>query len=224
MTKNTNSFIILRCWKILTCRLIMSVRFAILGLLAQRPRHGYELRAAFESVVGGDANWAVKPAQVYTTLDRLEEAGLVERTSDLGEGDQPSRRVYAVTVSGHAALTEWFNQGVTPDHQRDEFFVKLMVALASGEADPARIIQTQRAHLYQELHAATSLRNSYDPHTEMAQILLLDKVTMHLEADLRWLDMTDMRLEEVKLQPLAKPEMRRRGRPRKTDQLPLEKL
>jgi DNA-binding PadR family transcriptional regulator len=193
----------------------MSVRFAILGLLAHHPRHGYELRSAFESVVGGDVNWEVKPAQIYTTLERLEEAGLVERTSDLGEGDEPSRRVYALTGSGQAALSEWFAQGVAPDHQRDEFFVKLMVALASGEADPVRIIQTQRAYLYQELHAATTQRDSYDPHTEMAQILLLDKVTMHLEADLRWLDITETRLEEVMLQPLAEPELRRRGRPKK---------
>jgi DNA-binding PadR family transcriptional regulator len=194
----------------------MSVRYAILGLLAHHPRHGYELRAAFESVVGGDANWEVKPAQIYTTLERLEEAGLVERMSDLGEGDEPSRRVYALTRSGQAALAEWFAQGVAPGHQRDEFFVKLMVALASGEADPAHIIQTQRAYLYQELHAATTLRENYDPRAEMAQILLLDKVTMHLEADLRWLDITETRLEDVKLQPLAEPELRRRGRPRKS--------
>jgi DNA-binding PadR family transcriptional regulator len=196
----------------------MSVRFAILGLLAQRPRHGYELRAAFESVVGGDANWEVKPAQIYTTLERLEEASLVERSSDLGEGDEPSRRVYDLTGPGREALAEWFNQGVTPSHQRDEFFVKLMVALVSGEADPARIIQIQRAHLYQELHAAIALREGYDPRTEIAQILLLDKVTMHLEADLRWLDITEMRLEEVKNQPLAEPEIRPRGRPRKPEQ------
>jgi DNA-binding PadR family transcriptional regulator len=193
----------------------MSVRYAILGLLAQRPRHGYELRTAFESVVGGDANWEVKPSQIYTTLERLEEAGLVERTSDLGEGEEPSRRVYAMTATGHMALKEWFAAGVTPGHQRDEFFVKLMVALVSGEADPVHIIQIQRAHLYQELHTATALRDVYDPRTDLAQILLLEKVTMHLEADLRWLDITEMRLEEVKLQPLAEPEIRPRGRPKK---------
>ncbi len=193
----------------------MSVRNAILGLLAQKPRHGYELRAAFEAVVGGDANWEVKPAQIYTTLERLEEAGLVERTSDLGEGDEPARRVYAVTGSGREALAEWFASGVTPEHQRDEFFVKLMVGLVSSEADPAHLIQTQRAHLFRELHAATAQRDGYDPKTEMAQILLLDKSIMHLEADLRWLDITEQRLDEVKGQPLPEPEMRRRGRPRK---------
>lgn len=195
----------------------MSVRYAILGLLAQKPRHGYELRAAFEAVVGGDANWEVKPAQIYTTLERLEEAGLVERSSELGEGDEPSRRVYAITGSGRAALKDWFASGVTPEHQRDEFFVKLMVGLTSGEADPARLIQTQRAHLYQELHDFTALRDSYDPRAEMSQILLLDKAIMHLEADLRWLDMTEMRLEEVRGQPLPEPEIRRRGRPPKGD-------
>jgi DNA-binding PadR family transcriptional regulator len=193
----------------------MSVRFGILGLLAQKPRHGYELRAAFEAVVGGDANWEVKPAQIYTTLERLEEAGLVERSSDLGEGDEPSRRVYAVTRSGHEALAEWFANGVTPEHQRDEFFVKLMISLTSGEANPRKVIQTQRSHLYQELHSVTTLRESYDKKSAIAQILLLDKAIMHLEADLRWLDMVELRLDEVKRQPMPEPEMRPRGRPKK---------
>ena len=195
----------------------MSVRNAILGLLAQKPRHGYELRAAFEAVVGGDANWDVKPAQIYTTLDRLKEAGLVETTSDLGEGDEPSRRVYAITPQGDDVLREWFANGVPTEHQRDEFFVKLMVALASGEADPARLIQSQRAHLYQELHSATTQRDEYDPQSELAQILLIDKTIMHLEADLRWLDMVEVRLETIKGQPFPEPEIRRRGRPRKSN-------
>ena len=70
----------------------MSVRHAILGLLAQKPRHGYELHAAFSAVVGGE-NWDVKPAQIYTTLERLEESGLVQTKSDLGEGREPDRRI-----------------------------------------------------------------------------------------------------------------------------------
>ena len=49
----------------------------------------------------------------------------------------------------------------------------------------------------------------------MAQILLIDKAIMHIEADLRWLDMTEMRLETIKHQPLPEPEVRPRGRPKK---------
>ena len=194
----------------------MSVRNAILGLLAQKPRHGYELHAAFSAVVGG-ASWDVKPAQIYTTLERLEESGLVQTKSDLGEGREPERRIYAITRDGRDALKGWFDDGVPTEHQRDEFYVKLMIGLVSGEADPARIIQTQRSRLYQELHDATTLRDKYDPHIEMAQILMVDKAIMHLEADLRWLDMIEMRLEAIKDQPIAEVETRRRGRPRKGD-------
>lgn len=193
----------------------MSVRYAVLGLISQKPRHGYETRLAFESLVGGDENWDVKPAQIYVTLDRLEEAGLVERSSDLGEGEEPSRRVYQITVRGEAALQEWFASPVPPQHQRDEFYIKLMIGVACGRADPERLIQTQRALLFQEMHAATTQRDEFDPQTETAQILLLDKVIMHLEADLRWLDMIEMRLDAIQKQPLPEPEIRRRGRPRK---------
>ena len=192
----------------------MSVRHAILGLLAQHPRHGYELRAAFSAVIGGDENWDVKPAQIYSTLNRLEEAGLVQQHA-IEQSGGPEKRVYALIEAGGETLREWFTLGIAPEHQRDEFFVKLMTALVSGAADPGRIIQIQRSLLYQELHSTTTLRETYNPRAEIAQILLLDKSIMHLEADLRWLDIAEMRLEEIKRQPLPEPEIRPRGRPRK---------
>lgn len=192
----------------------MSVRNALLGLLAQRPRHGYELHAAFVAMMGGAQNWDVKPAQIYTTLTRLEEGGLVSQAS-VEQDSGPEKRIYAITPLGHAALSEWFTSGVEPELQRDEFFVKLMLSLATGEASPHRVIQAQRSALYQELHAVTHQRNDADPQTALAQILLLDKVIMHLEADLRWLDIVESRLDEVSRQPLPEPEKRPRGRPRK---------
>ena len=78
-----------------TCGVVLaeSVRNAILGLLAQRPRHGYQLHAAFEALVGGEENWEVKPAQVYTTLSRLEEGGLVAQTTVEQDGG-PLKRIY----------------------------------------------------------------------------------------------------------------------------------
>ncbi len=193
----------------------MSVRYAMLGLLAQRSRHGYELRNAFEAVVGGEETWSVKPAQVYSTLDRLEEAGLIEKEVQADEA-APEKRVYRLTSSGEESLAEWFRSPTPPEHQRDEFFVKLMIALVSGIADPHKVIQVQRVYLYQQMHDATALRESYNPRQELAQILLLDKALMHLEADLRWLDITEARLDEVQRQPLPEPEIRPRGRPRKS--------
>ena len=122
-----------------------------------------------------------------------------------------------VTPRGERALQEWFASPVPSEHQRDDFFIKLIVGIASRQTAPERLIQTQRALLFQELHAATNQREAYDPSTEIAQILLLDKVMMHLEADLRWLDMIEMRLEAIKDQPIPEPEIRKRGRPKKVD-------
>ena len=192
----------------------MSVRNSLLGLLAQQPRHGYELHAAFEAVVGGQANWDVKPAQVYTTLARLEEAGLVVQEGIEQEGG-PEKRIFAITEQGRRELADWMAQPVPSEHQRDEFFLKLMLSIATGIADPRRLIYTQRANLYRELHAITGRRAGCDPQRQLAQILLFDQVIMHLEANLRWLDIVEQRLDEIKRQPAPQPEPKPRGRPKK---------
>lgn len=193
----------------------MTVKHALLGLIAERARHGYELHSAFLALAGGNENWNLKPAQVYSTLERLEEASLVECASDLGEGSEPSRRVYIITESGREALAEWFASGEAPEHQRDSFYIKLMVALVSGCGDPYRILITQRSSIYQRLHALTNQRNQLDSRTELAQVLLLDKAIMYLEADIRWLEIVESRLDDIKRQPLPEPEIRPRGRPKK---------
>jgi DNA-binding PadR family transcriptional regulator len=193
----------------------VSVRHAILGLLAQHPRHGYELRAAFEALVGGEGVWEVKPAQIYTTLNRLEGAGLVARRA-LEQDGGPEKRIYGLTRQGRAELAEWFGTGIPGEHQRDEFFVKLMLSLGTPRGDPYRVIRAQRKRLYQDLHDQTARRNQADPGHELAQIFLLDKAIMHLEADLRWLDLVEARLDDIRRQPLPAPRPKPRGRPRKT--------
>ncbi len=191
----------------------MSVRHAILGLLAQSPRHGYDLRAAFEAMVGGEEVWSVKPAQIYTTLARLEESGLVQQ-EDVQQDGGPEKRIYALTPRGETALQEWFNSGVEATYQRDEFYIKVMLSLANETVDPYRVIQAQRNRLFQELHDLTMQRNQLDGKREMARILLYDKAIMHIEADLRWVDMIEARLDDVRRHPPPAPEVKPRGRPK----------
>ncbi|MCB8967647.1 MAG: helix-turn-helix transcriptional regulator [Chloroflexota bacterium] len=192
----------------------MSVRNAILGLLANRPRHGYELHDAFEAMVGGEQNWDIKPAQVYTTLSRLEKKGLVIEDG-IEQAGGPEKHIYTVTAAGLTELQEWFAQPVLSDRRRDEFFLKLMLSLTIPDADPRRLIYVQRAGLYKELHTLTAQRSQVDPQTELAYLLLMDQAIMHLEADLRWLEMVEARLDEICRQPVPEPSERPRGRPPK---------
>jgi DNA-binding PadR family transcriptional regulator len=192
----------------------MSVRHTLLGLLAKEPHYGYELRASFMALAGGAENWEVKPAQIYTTLNRMVESGLIERgTSD--ENGSEEKVAFSITLAGRQELDAWLTSGSLDDPQQDAFFLKLMLSLELPEISAARLIQTQRSTLYKELHRITTQRTRLDPKSELARILLMDKAIMHLEADLRWLDMIESRLDEVKNQPPPRPELRPRGRPPK---------
>ncbi len=191
----------------------MTIRHAILALLAQQPRHGYDLRTAFQALVGGGDIWEVKPAQIYTTLARLEESGLIVQDG-VGQDGGPEKRIYSLTDAGQQELSQWYFSGVPNEHQRDEFFVKLLLSIEEEAVDSRRVIQIQRSLIYQDLHQFTAQRNQTDPRTELAQIFLLDKAIMHLEADLRWLDMIESRLGDIERQPMPEREPKQRGRPR----------
>lgn len=72
------------------------IRFALLELLAEQPRHGYELIKELERRYAGF--YRPSPGSVYPTLQLLEEEGYL--TSEQIEG----KRVYTITEAGKEAL------------------------------------------------------------------------------------------------------------------------
>ena len=61
----------------------MSLKLGILGLLAEEPLHGYEVKARFEAMVGH--TWEVNIGQIYSTMQRLERDNLVEAAGERGD-------------------------------------------------------------------------------------------------------------------------------------------
>jgi DNA-binding PadR family transcriptional regulator len=190
------------------------VQNALLALLSQRPRHGYELRALFEAALGG--NWELNSGQIYSSLERLARDGLVVQEG-IERGGGPDKRLWTVTEEGLRELAGWFNSPVPRDYRlRDELYLKLMLALVTQPAKARQILMVQRRELFRELHDHTTRRNQLDPRRQLARILLLDSAIMHTEAELRWLDMVEVRLEDIRGQPPPIPPPRQRGRPKKT--------
>ncbi len=74
------------------------IKYILLSLLAEQPRHGYELIKELETRYGGF--WKPSPGSVYPTLQLLEEGGYL--TSEQVEG----KRVYTITESGRELLAE----------------------------------------------------------------------------------------------------------------------
>jgi DNA-binding PadR family transcriptional regulator len=75
------------------------LRLVLLQLIADEPRHGYDLIRAIEELTGGE--YAPSPGVVYPTLTLLQDMGLIEEAS--GEG---SRRPFQITDDGRAHLEE----------------------------------------------------------------------------------------------------------------------
>jgi DNA-binding PadR family transcriptional regulator len=191
-----------------------SVQNALLALLWQRPRHGYELRDLFEAALGG--YWELNSGQIYSSLDRLARDGLVVEEG-MEKGGGPDKRLWALTDEGSEELAHWFATPVQRDYRlRDELHLKLMLALVSQPSKARQILVVQRRELFRELHSLTSRRNLLDPRQQLARILLLDSAIMHTEAELRWLEMVEARLDDIRVQPPPLPPPRPRGRPRKT--------
>ena len=84
----------------------MSIKFAILALLAERPRHGYQIKSEFDRRT--NHSWPLNIGQVYTTLERLERDGLCVR----GEENQDGRVIVTITEEGRRAVDEWFGNPV----------------------------------------------------------------------------------------------------------------
>ena len=79
----------------------MSLRHALLGLLAERPASGYDLIKLFETQLS--MVWPAQQSQVYGELAKLDEQRLIEVT---GTGAR-NRREYGITEDGRAELRRW---------------------------------------------------------------------------------------------------------------------
>ncbi len=191
----------------------MSVKHTLLALLYQRPMHGYELGKQLALTVSAD--WDVKPGQIASTLTRLNEARLVDHEI-VETNDAPDRKVYFLTDDGLAELRVWYLSPEVRDYRLgDTFYIKLVLSLAGGPVPPEQVLMAQRRELYQQLHQVTDMRRKADDRTELPWVLLLESATMHLEADLRWIEMCEARLPDLKRFTPPKPEPKARGRPRR---------
>lgn len=176
----------------------MSVRQALLALLEEGPRYGYQLRAQFEQRTG--STWPLNVGQVYTTLTRLERDGLVEGTGDDGDGHV----VFQITDAGREEVAAWFTTPVERTQPpRDELAIKLALAVTVPGVDVGTVIQQQRSATMAALQDYTRLKRRAAQGTgreDLAWSLVLDSLVFGAEAEIRWLDHCEARLRRAQLE------------------------
>lgn len=165
----------------------MSIPFALLGLLEKEPSHGYDLKREYDARFGRDK--PVPFGQVYATLARLARDGSVT-PGEIEPGGGPDRKRFFITQSGRRDFEQWLAEPVKPEpHLQNVLFTKVVLALMLGRS-AERYLDVQRAAHLTRMRELTEFKRSGD----FVDALLADHGLFHLEADLRWIDVTAARL------------------------------
>ena len=165
----------------------MSVPLALLGLLEREPSHGYDLKRDYDAYFGRGR--PLPFGQVYATLARLARDGKVT-PGEVEPGAGPERKRYAITDVGRTEVDAWLAEAVEPEpHLQTVLFAKVVLALMLGRS-AARYLETQRAAHQQRMRELTELKRS----GSLIDVLLADHGLFHLEADMRWIELTSARL------------------------------
>lgn len=163
-----------------------SAKYAVLGLLLERPSYGSELLARFRRAFVG-ARWALSAQALYAALDRLERGGLIEPLdgeAHTGSRRQP-KRPYRVTAAGVRELRRFLDAPMGADASRAELLVRLRCATTAGADALPRLLDAHERACREELGR---LEAGGDGETALADRLAREQLRIGVAARLAWVD------------------------------------
>ncbi len=119
----------------------------ILGLLCERPMHGYELARLVQEDEALHAIWRIERSEIYFLLGKLKQREFItEQAEERGNG--PARTIYAPTGSGRAAFVQWLQTPeVRPRNLRTALLARVWMALRYDPAVAVGLIDAQKRTL-----------------------------------------------------------------------------
>jgi len=162
----------------------------LLGLLEREPSHGYELKRDYDVYFGRGR--PLPFGQVYATLARLARDGkAVMGAAEPGAG--PERKRYTITDTGRSEVEAWLSEPIPPEpYLQTDLFVKVVLSLMLGRRAESYLDAQRAAHL-RRMRELTEIKQGGN----LVDALLADHGLFHLEADLRWIDLTAARLSAL---------------------------
>lgn len=179
----------------------MSLDHAILGFVNEMPRSGYDLKKAFDASVAHF--WPANQSQIYRTLARLTEAGLVEAKVVEQDG-KPNRKVYYITEAGLAELRRWLSTPLPLGGWRDPFVIQLYWADAIGLEELVALLEERASKHRERLQFYRRALKGFEENPPKGvwdralQPLIVEGGIMQEEA---WLSWVERALEKVKRLP-----------------------
>ena len=174
-------------------------QFAILGLLAEEPRSGYDIKKEVEERLSHF--WSESFGHIYPMLRRLHQRGLVDLTVQRQEG-RPDRKEYSLTEDGREALEGWFAEPPPPQRPRNEVLLRIFLGRYADPKHLVRDVRSQRQGFEQALAELRSVQAQLDalegPHPDQVYWeLTLSYGLKALEALTEWGEEAEAVLERL---------------------------
>ncbi len=168
------------------------VACAVLGLVIEKPSHGYEIGQRFEGRFGGFLN--AGRSSIYAALGSLMEAGLIEKmsgrsTTGVRQGAKAGAP-YRATALGARAYRGWLAERVRDDPQRVEMLGRMTLAgvrSADAALDFIGRYEQQLVREARELSRPGGGVSVADDISGVLERLLIDERRRMIDAQLAWI-------------------------------------
>ncbi len=171
-----------------------NAELVILSLVAEMPRHGYEIEQTIEA--RGMRQWTeIGFSSIYYLLKKLEKEGLVESELIPTEGRGKARRIYTATESGRASLLASTLEALSQPQQCHPAILLGLGNLPIVPADQAQTaLESYRAELEEkqaQIFAQVEAQRPLPAHVE----LLFDYSLQMLAAEKKWVEAAIQKIE-----------------------------
>jgi DNA-binding PadR family transcriptional regulator len=161
---------------------------AVLSLLTREPLHPYEMRQRIR-IQHIDGVMKVTQGTLYSTVERLAEAGLITPVETSREGRRPERTVYAITGAGRDHLLDALRETLlrpTPEHRR--LAVALAFASTLEPAEVADLLERRSLHVEVQLSGLnTALDGTLKQGLPRVHVIETEYLAALERAELDWL-------------------------------------
>lgn len=165
----------------------MNLRYFILGLLAQQPMSGYDIKRFLKGL-----SWLIgspSSGSLYPILRTLLEEQLV--TVEIVPGvDRPPRKIYSISESGRQALQVWVEQPSAPNTPLKAFAMRLFLADNFPPSNLRAHLRQRRTQVAAHQAELANMIKFMDEGADVGLLMALEYGSALAEAELNWLDHT----------------------------------
>ncbi len=170
---------------------------AILGLIMEKPRYGYEIEQVIEERTM--RNWTeIGFSSIYYILGRLEKNGYVAARLENAAGSGPARKVYEMTADGrtawYAATLEALSHPVRGDQS---FFLGLAGLPAIPKEQALQALDTYQQALRERRAQATARRQEIGSDSSFVIDAMFDHSLTLIDAETAWIETFKQRLRAL---------------------------